>query len=126
MYVYSTGKVGDRRHLVFHLNRQLVTEARWQSGDRFMVSIGVGDDVGAFQICPVSKGKNGIKLCRVVGASAFRLRLCLPPEVHGVAVTDILDGLGDKNDLTCQIKDGAVFALTDRAIAKRARLSVVA
>lgn len=93
LHTSVSGRDGDRHRLTFALTRELVDEAGWQGGERFVVSIGVGEDLGAFQISRADRPRTGVKLIPNSRARGFRLSLNLPPVIHGVVIADLVGNL---------------------------------
>lgn len=109
LHVAPTGRYMDRRRLTFVISRELVELAGWQGGERIVVSLGVGDDLGAFQLARVTKARAGLKLIPCSsGARGFRLNVTLPPELHGVRPADFLDRLPTPIRLDFTVRDGAI------------------
>lgn len=112
LHTSVSGRDGDRRRLTFALTRELVDEAGWQGGERFVVSIGVGDDLGAFQISRADRPRTGIKLIPHSRARGFRLNLNLPPVIHGVNIHTLIDGLPRPCHCAFSVADGAMVLRT--------------
>jgi hypothetical protein len=113
LHTSVTGRDGDRRRLSFSLSRELVDAAGWQGGERFVVSIGVGPDLGAFQISRCDRPRAGVKLIAHSRALGFRLHLNLPPIVHGVDVPELVDSLPRPCPFAFTIADGALVLVAD-------------
>lgn len=109
LHTSVSGRDGDRRRLTFALTRELVDEAGWQGGERFVVSIGIGDDLGAFQLSRADRPRSGIKLIAHSRARGFRLNLNLPPVIHGVDIVALLKDLDRPCPLAFTAKDGVLI-----------------
>lgn len=108
LHVSRVGQRDERRRLTFVLTRQLVEKLEWQGGERIVVSIGTGEDLGAFQFARVDKAKAGSKLIPNSRAHGFRLHITLPPEIHGIRPAEFLDRLPLPVTLEWSIRDGAL------------------
>lgn len=93
LHVSPTGRNNDRRRLTFHFSRALIELAGWQGGERFVVGLGIGADLGAFQISRVTKARAGLRLIPQSNARGFRLLITLPPVIHGVRPAEFIDRL---------------------------------
>lgn len=108
LHVSKCGQKLDRRRLTFVLSRELIEQAGWQGGERLVIALGVGDDLGAFQISRVTKARAGLKLIPHSNARGFRVSLTLPPEIHGVRPADLLDTLELPARLDIEAHTGAL------------------
>ncbi|WP_288199498.1 hypothetical protein [uncultured Pleomorphomonas sp.] len=120
-----TGRDGDRRRLTFTLTRELVEQVGWQGGERFVVSIGVGEDLGAFQLSRADHPRSGIKLIPHSRARGFRLHLNLPPVVHGVNVVAMLEAVPQACPCRFEAQDGVLVLRVEARIPVEAGGSVV-
>lgn len=108
LHICKCGQRLDRRRLTFVLSRELVEQAGWQGGERVVIALGVGDDLGAFQISRVTKARAGLKLISHSNARGFRVHVTLPPEIHGVRPADFLDTLELPARLDFEVRNGAL------------------
>ncbi len=108
LHICKSGRNLDRRRLTFVLSRELIEQAGWQGGERVVIALGVGDDLGAFQISRVTKARAGLKLIPHSNARGFRVHLTLPPEIHGVRPADFLDLIELPARLDFAVRDGAL------------------
>lgn len=116
LHISRTGQRQDRRRLTFVLSRELIELCGWQGGERVVVSIGVGEDLGAFQISRVTKARAGLKLIPVSSQGrGYRVHVTLPPELHGVRPADFLDRLPLPNRMDFAVRDSALELRCDTA-----------
>lgn len=109
LHVSKVGRQLDRRRLCFVLSRELIEQAGWQGGERVVIALGVGDDLGGFQMSRVSRQRAGVKLIAHSNARGFRIHLTLPPAVHGIAPADFLDRIRLPAALEFEVRDGALL-----------------
>jgi hypothetical protein len=121
LHVCKSGRMNDRRRLMFVFSRDLVEKLGWQGGERFVVSLGVDEDLGAFQISRVSRTRTGLKLIPKSNAAGFRLGITLPPEIHGIRPADFLDTLLLPMALNFEIQSGAALLRTKAAAEIRSK-----
>jgi hypothetical protein len=88
--LHALGRHGRSLRLNFVFSREMVDALGWQAGERFVFSLGVGDDLGRMQL---SRGRRGSG-CRLIAnnnARGFRLCFTLPPLLHGVDLAALLE-----------------------------------
>lgn len=109
LHVFREGKYQDRRRLTFHFSRSLVEQLDWQAGDRMVVCIGVGSDLGGFLISKIDRPRTGVKLMPCSKQPrAFRIHLNLAPVVHGIRCSDLVDHLPLPAELSFEVEGGAL------------------
>jgi len=108
LHICKTGRNLDRRRLTFVLSRELIEQVGWQGGERVVIALGVGDDLGAFQISRITKPRAGLKLIPHSHARGFRVSVTLPPQIHGVRPVDFLDLIALPARLDFAVHDGAL------------------
>lgn len=108
IHVGINGYMSDRRRVTFALTRELIELACWQAGERFVISIGVGEDKGAFQITRSDRPNTGLKLIANSRALGFRISLNLPPVIHGIDVCRFFDGLPRPCPCDHAVNDGVL------------------
>lgn len=123
LHVARFGRLEDRRQIAFVLSRELIELCGWQGGERFVLSLGIGEDLGAFQLVRVTKAGAGMKLIPSSQARGFRVRFNLPPEIHGIRPADYLDRLRLPATLDFTIADGAMTLQADMSDAAAALAS---
>lgn len=120
LHICKTGRALDRRRLTFVLSRELIEQVGWQGGERVVIALGVGEDLGAFQISRVTRARAGLKLIPHSHARGFRVHLTLPPEIHGIRPADVLDALELPARLDFAVRDGALELRCPKAQVARA------
>lgn len=107
LHIYRTGRAYDRRQLTFVLSRDLMNRLGWQRGEHIAMSIGTGDDVGAFML--TRTGRSGHTIYHYSGTQSARVAMTLPPEIHGIKPAAFLDRLQGAQTLDFDIADGALI-----------------
>lgn len=108
LHMSKSGRHLDRRQLVFVLSRELIEQLGWQGGERVVLSLGVGEDLGAFQLSRITRANTGVKLIPHSNARGFRVHITLPPEIHGIRPADFLDRMDLPASLDFSVRDGAL------------------
>lgn len=108
LHMYKSGRNLDRRRLTFVLSREVIEQVGWQGGERVVLALGVGDDLGSFQISRITKPRDGLKLIPRPHARGFRVSVTLPPGIHGVRPADFLDLLALPAPLDFAVREGAL------------------
>lgn len=108
LHISKTGRSLDRRRLTFVLSRELIEQVGWQGGERVVIALGVGDDLGAFQISRITKPRAGLKLIPHSHARGFMVSVTLPPQIHGVRPADFLDLIALPARLDFAVHDSAL------------------
>lgn len=102
--------LADRRHrLTFILTRPLIEALHWHGDDRILLGLGVGTDIGAFQLARVDKKHAGMKLEQRTVAS-FRLSINLPTHIHGIDIARLCGGRPSPDVLDHEIGQGMLLA----------------
>ncbi len=116
MYAQPYGRDGKRRRVTFALSREVLDEAKWQVGDRVIVSVGVGEHLGSFQISRVQRGRAGMRLAKTSnGGKLVRFHLVLPENLPGVCPAEMLDRYAFPNRMDWKVEDGALMVTLDAA-----------
>lgn len=108
VYSYPTGRYGDRRRLTFTLSRECMDQLKWQGGERIVVMIGVGEDVGSFRLVRCGKPRMGLRISANSNAAGFRVMFTAPEVIHGVRVADFLDRFQGGVAPDIQIEGGVI------------------
>lgn len=106
---FYVAPAGDKRRRVsFHLSRDLVAELGWQGGERVVVSLGAGEDLGAFQISRVTKPKAGVKLTANPNCHGLRCSVTLSPGAHGVDIVELFAPHCEPFDIDFVLEHGSL------------------
>lgn len=125
--VERTGRNLDRRRLTFGLSRELAEALGWQAGDRIVVSIGLGSDLGRAQLSRVERPGAGHKLIAYAQSRVLRVCVTTPLALQGQDMQPWLDALLDPAPVDFAMTDGALVAqLTPLREAQGAPGNVVA
>ena len=78
--------------LGFCLSKPLLDQMGWQPHDRLVVSLGTGEDAGAFRISRGDRAGEGIRL-GAFGRLAWRIKVPLPRHFFGVDTAALIEGV---------------------------------
>lgn len=108
--VECSGRNLDRRRLTFGLSRDLAEALAWQPGDRIVVSLGLGPDLGRAQLARVERPGAGHKLISYSGSRVLRVCVTTPAQLQGVDMAPLLDAFIDPAPAAFLIVDGTLLA----------------
>lgn len=113
---------GGRRRVSFALSRPLIDDLGWHCGERVVIAIGTGADLGAFQLSRVTRAGAGVKLTAFSRSHGLRCAVTFAPGLHGLDPAQLLDPYAAPVDLAFEIEAGALrCSLPPRAEAANVR-----
>ena len=108
--VERRGRALDRRRVTFAISRELAEALNWQTGDRIVIALGLGDDRGRVQLSRVEKPGAGHKLTAFSQSRVLRVGVTTLTTLQGEDIAPLLDAFVEPANADFAIENGALIA----------------